>query len=232
MSDTFKDEALEAAARAAIRLDEPRALLDRFASLVRESGTRDEEIAGHYIVERLKALGVPVTLHTPDLFISLPERSELRVSGGDGDRTIRSRPPAFALSTGGAEVSGEICYVPSQYAGGTMSLFDTPDAARREEAGADPVAGRIVLTEGYSMPGPVQAFERRGAVAQIYIHPGQNIHEGICTPIWGAPTAESIARKPKTPVVCINRPDGQGLIEAAGRGPLHVGVRTWLREGW
>src|SRR5207244_5989261 len=192
MTEMFKDESLEAAACGAIRLDEPRALLDRFATLVRESGTSDEEVAGHYIVERLRALGVPVTLHTPELFISLPERSVLQVSSGEGDRTVRSRPPAFALSTGGAEMTGEICYVPSQYAGGTMSLFDTPDAARREGAGADPVAGQIVLTEGFSMPGPVQAFERRGAVAQIYIHPGQNIHEGICTSIWGAPTAESI----------------------------------------
>ena len=34
----FKDEALEAAAHAAIRLDEPRALLDRFVTLIRESG--------------------------------------------------------------------------------------------------------------------------------------------------------------------------------------------------
>jgi N-acetylated-alpha-linked acidic dipeptidase len=232
MSDIFKDEGLEGAACGAIRLDEPRALLDRFASLVRESGTSDEEAAGHYIVERLQALGVPVTLHQPDLFISLPERSELCVSSADGDRTPRSRPPSFALSTNGAEIAGEICYVPSQYAGGTMSLFDTPDAARRDDSGADPVAGRIVLTEGFSMPGPVQAFERRGAIAQIYIHAGQHIHEGICTSIWGAPTAESITRKPKTPIVCINRPDGQALIEAVGRGSVRAKVRTWLREGW
>jgi hypothetical protein len=228
----FKDQALEQAARDAIRLDEPRELLDRFITLVRESGTPQEDAAAHYIVERLAALGVPCTLHTPDLFISLPERAELDISAAGSARSLRARPPSFARSTGGEAVDGEVCYVPSKYAAGTSSLFDTPDAARAGD-GADPVAGRIVLTEGFSMPGTVQAFERRGAIAQIFIHPGQNIHEGICTPIWGAPTGESIGRKPKTPVVCINHPDGESLIQQIGQGPpVRASVRTWLREGW
>jgi Peptidase family M28 len=230
--NVFKDEALEAAARDAIRLDEARALLDRFVTLVRESGTPAEEQAGHYIVDRLKALGVPVTLHTPELYISLPERAELRTAGTGTRLSIRARPPAMARSTGDRPVEGEICYVPSRYAAGTSTLFDIPDAARGSEHGADPVMGRIVLTEGFSMPGPVQAFERRGAIAQIYIHPGKNIHEGICTSIWGAPTAESIGRKPTTPVVCINHPDGEALIGQVARGTVRAEVKTWLREGW
>ncbi len=235
MSTTFsvyKDEVLEAAARDAIRLDEPRALLDRFVTLVRESGTPAEETAGHYIVDRLKALGVPVTLHTPELYISLPERAELIVLSAGGSRSVGARPPSMARSTGDAAVEGDVCYVPSRYASGTSTLFDTPDAARAGEQAVDPVRGRIVLTEGFSMPGPVQAFERRGAIAQIYLHPGQRIHEGICTSIWGAPTAESIDRKPTTPVVCINHPDGESLIAEAQRGTVRASVKTWLREGW
>jgi len=228
----FKDEPLEAAARDAITLDEPRALLERFASLVRESGTPAEEAGAAYIVERLNALGIPVTVHAPELYISLPERAELVLSDAAGSRAVRARPPSFALSTGGAELAGDITYVPSRYAAGTSTLFDTPDAAGAAGTGEDPVAGRIVVTEGFSMPGPVQAFERRGAIAQIYVHPGQNIHEGICTSIWGAPTADSIARKPRTPIVCINHPDGEALIAAIGRGPVRASIRTWLREGW
>jgi N-acetylated-alpha-linked acidic dipeptidase len=234
----FSDPELETAAKDAIRLDEPRQLLDKFVTLVRESGTPDEETAGHYLVERLRSLGIPVTLHTPDLYISLPVRAELTI----GTQSINARPPAMAKSTGDQPVEGEICYVPSKYAAGTASLFDVPDAARMgttgtdpvagRTAGADPVTGRIVLTEGFSMPGPVQAFERRGAIAQIYIHPGDRIHEGICTSIWGAPTLESIGRKPATPVVCINRPSGESLIAEIERGPVRASVRTWLREGW
>jgi hypothetical protein len=232
--DVFKDEALEQAMRDAIRLEEPRDLLDRFVTLVRESGTPAEEEAGRYLVGRLEALGIPVTLHTPDLYISLPERAEVSIAGsGTHDRRlIRARPPAMARSTGDQPVSGDVCYVPSRYAAGTSTLFDTPDAARAGNTGADPVNGRIVLTEGFSMPGPVQAFERRGAIAQIYIHPGRNIHEGICTSIWGAPTAESLVRKPSTPIVCINHADGEALIADVQRGPVTAEVKTWLREGW
>ncbi|MGQ0736936.1 MAG: M28 family peptidase [Acidobacteriota bacterium] len=234
----YQDEALESALRDAIRLDEPRALLDRFATLVRESGTPAEEQAGLYVVERLRALGVPVTLHTPELYISVPERAELTVDGPGGRRALRARPPSMARATGVHGVEGDVCYVPSRYAAGTSALFDTPDAARgqdassRDDAGADAVRGRIVLTEGFSMPGPVQAFERRGAIAQIYMHPGRHIHEGICTSIWGSPTADSLSRKPATPVVCINRDDGEALVRETQQGPVRAQVRTWLREGW
>ena len=228
----FKDAALEADAVGAISLDEPEKLLSRFATLTRESGTPDEHTAGEYIAGRLRAFGIPVTVHRPDLFLSIPERSELRLTmDGAGAETIASRPPAFALSTGGADVAGELCYVPSKYAAGTGDLFDTPSTASAELT-ADPVAGKIVLTEGYSMPGTVRAFEQRGAIAQIYIHPGAAIHEGICTPIWGAPTHESIARKPRTPVVCVSAPDGARLAELASAGRARVAIRTWLREGW
>lgn len=229
-----KDPALERAAHEAIDLTEPRALLDRFATWTRESGSADERAAGEYIAARLRALGVSVTVHEPELFLSVPERSELRVieSADDRGEPIRSRPPAFARATGEAEVAGELVYVPSRYAGGTADLFDTPLAAASAGGAADPVAGRVVLTEGYSMPGTVHAFERRGAVGQVYIHPGEEIHEGICTPIWGAPTHESIARQPRTPVVCISHPDGDRLIARASAGRTLVGIRTWLNEGW
>jgi hypothetical protein len=82
------------------------------------------------------------------------------------------------------------------------------------------------------MPGTVHAFERRGAIAQIFIHPGQAIHEGICTPIWGAPTPAALPAKPRTPVVCVNQPDGQRLIALASQGGAPATIRTWLREGW
>ena len=228
---TFKDPALERRALEAIDVVEAGKLLERFSTLVRDSGSADERAAGTYIVERLKALGIPVTVHDPELYLSIPIDAALRVTGGGQPRAIASRPPAFSLSTEGAEVAGEIVYVPSRYAGGTGSLFDTPQAAEAG-AGADPVAGRIVLTEGFSMPGPVQAFEQRGAIAQIYIHPGADIHEGICTTIWGAPTGESVGRKPRTPVICISRPDGEALAAEAAAGPVRVTVQTRLKEGW
>jgi hypothetical protein len=78
----------------------------------------------------------------------------------------------------------------------------------------------------------VHAFERRGAIGEIFIHPGERIHAGICTTVWGAPTAESIARKPRIPVVCVNHADGQRLVALARNGGARVTLRTWLEEGW
>src|SRR5262245_31284434 len=228
----FKDEAVEREARKAISLEEANALLTRFSTLVRESGLPDEAAAGTYVVERLKTLGIPFTLHTPELFLSIPGPAELYVIDSEGERAIRCRPPAFSRSTSEAGITGEIVYVPSKYAGGTADLFDTPDAAHSSVRDGDPLMGKIVVTEGYAMPGPVSAFERRGAMAQIYIHAGEQIHEGICTTIWGAPTDESISRKPRTPIVCINRTDGIELIAAARRGVVRATIRTELREGW
>src|SRR4029079_4986437 len=138
--DVFRDEAVEAAARDAVRLDEPRALLDRFATLVREAGSKDEETAAGYIVDRLEALGVPVTVHAPDLYISVPEQAALTVSGPGGSRSLHAPLPAMSRSTGEPPGEGDVHYVPSRYASGTSTLFDTPDAARRTDGAADSVA--------------------------------------------------------------------------------------------
>jgi N-acetylated-alpha-linked acidic dipeptidase len=227
----YKDPALEAAARDAVRLDEPRALLDRFVTLVRESGTADEVAAARYLADRLAALGVPMTVHTPELYISNPVRAELTLSGPAGIRGVHARPPAMARATGDDAVESEIVYVPSKYAGGTASLFDLPEAARGGGAD-DPVRGKIVLTEGFSMPAAVGAFERRGAIGEIFIHPGKNVHEGICTSIWGAPTVDSLSRKPTVPVCCIAHPDGDQLIADLQNGPVRAAMKTWLDEGW
>ena len=173
-----------------------------------------------------------MTLHEPELYISNPVRAGLTVSpAGGAPRALHARPPAMGRSTGDVPVEGEICYVPSKYAGGTASLFDLPEAARGG-GDDDPVRGRIVLTEGFSMPAAVGAFERRGAIGQIFIHPGQRVHEGICTSIWGAPTLESLGRKPAVPVVCVNHPDGEALIADVQRGAVRASITTLLREGW
>jgi hypothetical protein len=230
MTKLHSDEALEQSARDAVSLEEPRRLLDRFATLTRESGTADERAAAQYLVDRLEALGIPVTLLEPELFLSVPRRSEVRLQ--DEVQPITSRTPAFSRSTDGIGVTGDVVHVPSQYAAGMASFYETPAAAVGAGADADSVAGRIVLTEGFSTPGPVHAFARRGAIGEIFIHPGERIHAGICTTIWGAPESDSIARKPTVPVVCVNQSDGQRLAALARNGGARVTLRTWLEEGW
>jgi N-acetylated-alpha-linked acidic dipeptidase len=212
---------------------EPRALLERFASLSRVSGSAGERLAADYLVERLRALGLDPQVHEASLYLSIPERAELRLAGdAAGSGQVTCRPPAFSRSTNGATVEGEVVYVPSSYPDRLWDFFAVPDAALPPDGEQDRVRGSIVLTEGYGTAAAVLAFERRGALAQIYIHPGEAIHEGICTPVWGAPTHESIARRPRTPIVCVNRTDGERLIQAAVAGARRASVATWLQEGW
>src|SRR5690606_8141075 len=75
-------------------------------------------------------------------------------------------------------------------------------------------------------------FELRGAIGEIFIHPGEQIHAGICTTLWGAPTSASIARKPQIPVLCVNQAAGQRLVAVARHGGAGATLRTWLEEGW
>jgi len=202
-------------------------LLERFSTLVRESGMPDEFAAAEYIVGRLKALGVPHKLHEPMLYISVPRRAELKVQNNGSLEAIRAKTPAFSVSTNGQPLDGEIVYVPAARAKDTAEVFGshfrTPD---------QDVRGKIALTEGRSVPIAVRQLQERGAAAQIYINPGRNIHEGICTPIWGSPTLSSLPRKPKSAVVTVNLADGTRLIEMCKAGPVKAALSTELDEGW
>ena len=103
------------------------------------------------------------------------------------------------------------------------TLFDVPDAARGGASGADPVARphrphRRLLD---ARPGAGLRAARRHR-ADLHPSRARTSTKGICTSIWGAPTAESIGRKPTTPVVCINHPDGEALIAEVERGPVRA----------
>lgn len=221
-----KDPQTEEQVLQSLSLDDARALLDRFSTLVRESGSRDEGTAARYIASRLKAHGVPHTLHEPELYLSIPKGATLEVRT-PSPRTIRAKTPSFSLSTGRKTVRGRVVYVPTGYAADTETLFDSHVQAGRKE-----IDGKIVLTEGFAMPKKVADLTALGARALIFINPGEAIHEGICTTIWGAPDLDSIDRKPSVPVIAINRPDGAQLRDQVQAGPVEVAIRTKLDEGW
>jgi len=75
-------------------------------------------------------------------------------------------------------------------------------------------------------------LKRGGAIGQITIHPGERIHEGIATPVWGTPTPDNVNAKPRTPLASVNRIDGNYLREKAEKGVLRVRITTKLDEGW
>src|SRR5215831_15107111 len=92
-----------------LSLNDARALLDRFSTLVRESGSRDEATAAQFIAARLRDWGIPYSLHEPHLFLSVPKSASLQVRGPTS-REIRAKTPAFSASTGRKSVRGRVVY--------------------------------------------------------------------------------------------------------------------------
>ena len=214
---------LEQTLLAELSPDVPWALIEHFATLVRESGSEDERKAAQYIADRLTEFGIPHKVYEPELFLSVPVKSSLKV----GDKTIRAKSPAFSANTGPQGLTGELVAIPSLYSPRSVDLFDITPAVDAD------VKGKIVIVDGFGGPAPVRAFEQLGAIGQIYINPGVDIHWGICTTIWGAPDLDNAHRQPRTPVISISRPDGEALLQQLqAAGKLEVTLFTELKEGW
>ncbi len=220
---TWKDPH-EQAVTAAVSVDAPWALVERFNGLVRDSGGKAERRGIDYIMKQLAKWGVPHTLHEPELLISLPRRARLEVLAPQ-PRALTAKTPSMSLSMDGHWQRGNLIYVPTGQAGAITAIF------AKIELQAD-VADRVVLTEGYPSPGKVAALQDRGARAAVFISPGERIHEGICTTIWGSPDLDSIGRKPRIPVLAVNKTEGAWLRDLAEAGAVKVRYSTKLDEGW
>ena len=185
-----------------VRVDDAWSLVEEYATLVRESGTEEELQAVRLITDRLEAWGVPFTLHEPELLISLPRGAALTVAG----RSYVAKTPSMARSTQPDGETAPIVYEPTGFAQDVNEIFS---GAR----GSGDVEGKFVVTEGFPMPGKVADLEARGARGVVFISPGERIHEGICTSVWGSPDLTSYQRRPGILVVSVSNPDGARLVE-------------------
>ncbi|MGH6912825.1 MAG: M28 family peptidase, partial [Geminicoccales bacterium] len=143
---------------------------------------RPEDVArsAREIVARLEAHGVPVTVHEPSLYLSIPYRAEVRSEAG----TFAAKPPAYSIDQRqGCEA--ELVYVPARFSQSISHLFDR----NQDESlsSAERIRGKIVISEGFSFPQKVLEFEQKGALGVIAVNPGARAHWGICTSIWGTP---------------------------------------------
>lgn len=192
-----------------VHLDDAWSLVERFSTLVRESGTEEERAAVGAIVERLDEWGVSYEVHEPEVLISLPRRAALTVDG----RSYAVKTPSMARSTGPDGETAPITYLATGFATDVNDIFGGA-------VGGGDVTGAFVVTEGFPMPGKIADLERRGARGVVCISPGERIHEGICTSIWGSPDLTSLERKPEIPVVSVSRSDGQALAAQLDGGSL------------
>ncbi|MBI4278419.1 MAG: M28 family peptidase [Armatimonadetes bacterium] len=219
----WKDADLEARFLGGLSIEAPWALVETFSTLTRESGSEDERKAARYISDRLTEWGVPHQVFEPELYLSLPRTASLDLLKPTKQK-MKARPPAFSASTGKNGVRGQAVYVPTGFAARADEIF------RADVSGEVDLHGKIALMEGF--PKRVLAAQQRGAIGCIFISPGQNIHEGICTQFWGTPDLDSIKDKPGIPVVCINKTNGEALIKACREGPVTARIRTEMEEGW
>jgi N-acetylated-alpha-linked acidic dipeptidase len=203
-----------------VSLETPWELVELFAKTPRWKPA-DVNKSADMIVERLKALGVPITVHEPDIYLSIPFDASVTVGG----KTMRAKPPAYSVPTTG--VTAEVAYVPAAYSKSIGKLF------HRNQTVTDMAAlkGKIAISEGFAFPQKIREFELAGAVGVIAVNPGIDIHWGICTSIWGTPDLDDLPRKPGIPVVAVNNPDGNELIKLAGTGQT-ITIAAHLEEGW
>ena len=206
----------------AIDMNVPWELVETFASRPRVHPT-DVNDAADLIAERLRAHGVPVTMHTPTLYLTIPHHAEVRADGA----TFGGKAPAGCADARNG-VQGPLVYVPAGFAAGSDDVFDTFD---EQAAARSDVAGKIAITEGFASPATVTNLANLGARAVIAINPGVDSHWGTCTSVWGTPGVDEKDGAPDIPAINVSRPDGDDLKARAERGESAT-VAVTMESGW
>ena len=175
---------VEEALLGALSPDAPWSLIEHFAksNLIRASGSEDERTAAQYISDQLTQFGVEHTVHTPELFLSVPVRSRLSRRWPRFSRArIPRQEPAFSTSTPPEGcLTGEAIYIPNFNASRGADLFDFIPSTKDVD-----VAGKVVVVNGFGGPPPVSFLEERGAIGQIYLNPATT-STGVFAPRSGA----------------------------------------------
>jgi len=211
--------------------DAPWELIHEFSHYVRESGTEGEQQAVDAITRRLTEWGIPHTVHHPRCFISLPRGATVAVTLTDGtSRTLRGTTPGFAIPTGDAGITGQAVAVEAAHASSVSTIFTSGLGKALE--GQD-LTGKIVVLGGMPFPARICDLTQAGVAAAVFTSPGTNVHEGICTPIWGTPDLDTVGTMPTLSVVEVNKPDGTWLMEQARGGMVReVTVHAHLETRW
>ena len=212
-----------------ITIDLPWGLVEHFSGMPR---WRPEDVnrGMDALVERLRGEGIPVEVHQPEIYLSIPYAASVSVGG----ITYRAKPPSSALPVPGGR-TGKLVKLTANpkalrsYNRDIKTLFGGSISSVEEVRAL--VGGNIVVIQGFGNPALTSLIEEWGGIGLIAVNPGTDIHWGTCTTIWGSPDLQDWGRKPKIPVVAVNNPDGQKLMALADQGG-EATIRTDLVEGW
>ncbi|MFN4099590.1 MAG: M28 family metallopeptidase [Pararhodobacter sp.] len=213
-----------------VTLDHAWDLVTTFSGMQR---WRPEDVnkAGDLIADRLRALGLPVTVYRPVMALSVPLSASVTL---DGEQMF-AKPPSSSKSCPEG-VTGDLFYIPAEksslrsYNKKAITFFGEgvgTDAEMRKK-----VAGKILVTEGFGNPALAAIAMDWGAIGLIAVNPGVDTHWGTCTTVWGSPDLDDIGRKPSIPVIAVAKPVGDKLIARAKTGATEVTIRTEMQEGW
>jgi hypothetical protein len=217
---------LEASILEQINTDVAWPVVEQFSKIVRLSGSDEERKALKILTDHLASWGVDFTVHEPECFISWPLGATLRTTGENG-KSFHAKTTAMSKNTDGVEFEAELVYVPPRIPENTTDDW----SFGLDFTGLD-VAGKIVVADGMSAPGRVIDVMKAGAIAGIFVNPGEAIHESIVTTIWGAPDVDSVDRQPDLPVLGVNRRDGNELIALGKAGGTKVAFSTKVETKW
>jgi N-acetylated-alpha-linked acidic dipeptidase len=218
----------EAALIATPTLDEAWPMVELFSTIRRESAA-DGNRAISAIVERLRASGVPVTVHEPQLYLTVPKFGYVEADG----RRMHARPAPMTRPMPNG-VTAPLVFVekpigpPQGYGPQSAVVFGQGyDPA----PGVPDVKGKIVLFRGMIMCERIKDFHALGAVGVVAINPGKVAHWGGGSPIWGTADLDDLPFKPAIPAVAVSKPDGDALIALAAKGGSAT-LATDFDEGW
>jgi hypothetical protein len=213
---------------AGARLDDAWPLVELFATIRREHPD-DGNRAAQAIIDRLRAHSVPVTVHEPRLYLSLPRSASVEAGG----RRLHARPAPLSKPVPGG-LDAPLVFVPRPIgppAGWGPASAPLFGASYDPAPGMPDVAGRIVLYRGMISAERIMGFHALGAVGVVAVNPGEAAHWGGGSPIWGTPDLDDLPFKPAIPAVAVGRPDGEALIALAAAGG-RARLVTDLEEGW
>jgi hypothetical protein len=206
--------------RAALDMTSAEALIHQFADQNREI-PEEANTGAEMIAAALRAKGIPVTMHKPQVYLSLPLDAAVVLPDGT---QMRAKPPAFTLSCPEG-ITGDLIFM-AEASGGTP--LDRNPAGRAE---LEKARGKIAVIEGFALPNFIAGLEAVGAIGAIAVNPGVDIHWGTVSTIWGTPELADLDRLPKIPSLAVNRADGDRLIALAAAGG-QVRLTTRLETGW
>ena len=174
----------------------------------RLSGSEEEYEAFLWLEKQYQELGYTTRLLRHDAYISLPAGCSLKIEGEEIHAQTHSMVPS-----GHAE--GELVYCKDI----------------KEIRGTD-CAGKIVLTNGRAVFGPVKAAEQRGAAGILFIQEGV-IRECIPSASWGSPAPEDWDGFPEIPAASVLDQDGNELIGRLQEGDtLKAELTTETDTSW